>query len=59
MAHIGLEQEGAARTEGGAGVTVGVMQVDGTDWLISHSHLQGDKELGVMVVLDVYAFVCV
>lgn len=44
VAHTGYEQEGAVRIGGGAGETVGVTGVGGTDWLISHSHLQGIKD---------------
>lgn len=54
--------EGAARIGGGAAETVGVTGVVGTDWLISHSHLQGmeDREAGGgRGLLDVCACVCV
>lgn len=48
VAHTGKERgEGAARIGGGAAETVGVTGVVGTDWLISHSHLQGIKDRGV------------
>lgn len=50
--HCGTHWEGAGGKElrgigGGAAETVGVTGVVGTDWLISHSHLQGIKDRGV------------
>lgn len=51
--------EGAARFGGGAAVTVEVMGVVGTDWLISHSHPWGMKDQEAQWVWTVCAIMCV